>query len=479
MTALRVPAQRMTRRVASLWRNPGVARPATAMPRLWPTAWVTVLPLAMVLGTEYKFRQRTLADSLGGNVDPAILVELGVYGAVVGYLMLFVISPPRLQRPTAVQFFMRGYAAAMMVSVVYSEYPQLGAVRGAQLLVMVLCASAIATRAGRIQMHQLAHGYLALVTLSVLIGMVYRVPFSHLQRNRFSWIYMHPVTAGAMLALGLVFAMGLMTNRSERRYGLDHWPRPLYLISIVIMARALLGTQTRGAIGAAAAGLFVTVLLTIPRRERLPLLVVSGLGGAIGLGLFIGPILTFLARGESAENLATVSNRTELWGIAIDLVSQRPATGWGLATSRGIFYDRVGLGGAHNAFVNVLVDGGIVGLSLWVLFVGAVIAGVRRLYRAGHRDAPLLAGLVTTMMVNGLTVEGVGSGIGMSALWLLLTGAWVGVAQREVAQDRVRPTAPVALHRLNRQRAEESRDPRPPTSGRTAGVNDRLRPTPP
>lgn len=36
------------------------------------------------------------------------------------------------------------------------------------------------------------------------------------------------------------------------------------------------------------------------------------------------------------------------------------------------------------------------------------------------------------MMVNGLTVEGVGSGIGMSALWLLLTGAWVGVAQRQV-----------------------------------------------
>ena len=431
-------AQRTTRRVTSLWRNPGVARPATAMPRLWPTAWVTVLPIAMILGTEYKFRQRALADSLSGSADPTVLVELGVYACVIAYLVLFVISPPQLRRPTAVQFFMRGYALAMFLSVAYSEYPQLGAVRGAQLLVTVVCASAIATRASRRQMLQLAHAFVALVSTSVVIGVFYRVPFSHLQKDRFSWLYMHPVTAGAMLALALVLALGLMTHRNELPYGLDHWPRPFYLISMAMMVRALLGTETRGAIGAAVAGLFVAGFLTVPRRERLPLAVVAGTGGGIAIGMFLQPILTFLARGESAENLATVSNRTELWGIAIDLVSQRPVTGWGLATSRGIFYDKVGLGGAHNAFVNVLVDGGLVGATLWMCFVLSIAAGIRRLYRAGHRDAPMLAGLWTALMVNGLTVEGVGSGIGMSALWMLLTGAWVGVLQRELSAQRER-----------------------------------------
>lgn len=403
------------------------------MPRLWPTAWVTILPVAMILATEYKFRQRTLADSLSGSVDPAVLVELAVYGLVVSYLVLFVVSPPQLRRPTAIQFFMRGYAVAMMLSVAYSEYPQLGAVRGAQLLITVLCASAIATRAGRRQMLQLAHAYVALVCASVFIGLWYRVPFSHLQASRFSWIYMHPVTAGAMLALGLVIATGLMTNRSALPYGLDHWPRPVYLAALAVMLGGLLATETRGAIGAAVAGLFVTVFLTIPRRERLPVGLVAGLGGGLAIALFIGPIVTFLARGESAENLATVSNRTELWGIAIDLVAERPLTGWGLATSRGIFYDKVGLGGAHNAFVNVLVDGGLIGAGLWLCFVIAVGWGIRRLQKIGHRDAPLLAGLLATLTVNGLTVEGVGSGIGMSALWLLLVGAWVGVLQREVA----------------------------------------------
>ena len=259
-------------------------------------AWVTILPMAMILATEYKFRQRTLDDSLSGSADPAVLVELAVYGAVLAYLLLFVVSPPQLRRPTAIMFLMRAYAAAMLVSVLYSEYPQLGAVRGAQLVITVLCAGAIAVRATRRQMLQLAHAYVGLVTISVYIGLYYRVPFSHLQKDRFSWIYMHPVTAGAMLALGLVFVAGLSTNHNPLRYGLDHWPRPVYAVSAVTMLAALLGTQTRGAIGAVVPGLFVTVYLTIPRQNRLPLLVVGGLGSGLSVWLFADKIFTYLAR---------------------------------------------------------------------------------------------------------------------------------------------------------------------------------------
>lgn len=412
------------------------ARPDTGLPRLWPVVWVTVLPMAMILATEYKLRQRELNDSLSGSADPAVLLELGVYAAVLVYLVLFVISPPRWQRPTAIQFFMRGYALAMFVSVAYGTYVALGAVRGVQLLIMVICASAIATRADRRQVLQLAHAYVALVTLSVFVGLVYRVPFSINQVDRFNWLYVHSVTAGAMLALAMVIALALLTNGGRHRSGSTRWPRALYLACLAVMTAALVATETRGAIGAAVAGIFVVVFLTVPRRERLPLAVL----GALGLGLVVSlswdQILTYLARGESAKTLATVSNRTELWGIAADLVQERPLTGWGLATSRGIFFDRVGLGGAHNAFINVAVDGGLVGLGLWLALVVAIAAGITRLQRVRHADAPLLAGLLVTLLVNGLTVEGVGSGIGQSFLWLLLCGAWVGVLQREIAGRR-------------------------------------------
>ncbi|MFN8050392.1 MAG: O-antigen ligase family protein [Acidimicrobiales bacterium] len=429
-------------------------RPSSGLPRLWPRAWVTILPMAMILGTEYKLRQRQLAQSLDGAVDSAVLIELAVYALVVAYLVLFVMSPPRWQRPTAIQFFMRGYAVAMFLSVAYSEYPKLGAVRGMQLLVAVMCASAIASRATRRQILQLAHAYLVLVTVSVFVGLVYRVPFSINQEDRFNWLYVHSVTAGAMLTLGLVIGTALLTNRSRLPYGSAHWPRLGYVFCLAVMTGGLIGTETRGAIGAAVAGLFVVVFLTVPRTERLPLGIVGGLALGLTVALFWDKILTYLERGESVKTLSTVSNRTELWSIALNLVKERPITGWGLSTSRGIFFDKVGLGGAHNAVINVAVDGGLVGLALWTSFVVAIAVGIVRLYRHGHRDAPLLAGLLTALMVNGLTVEGVGSGIGVSSLWLLLCGAWVGVLQRDLAGSTARTTA-TRVELIRDQRAAE------------------------
>ncbi|MEZ5321675.1 MAG: O-antigen ligase family protein [Microthrixaceae bacterium] len=407
-----------------------------------PTIWVTVCPLVLMVGTEYKFRHREVGDSLSGAADPTVLLELGLYAAVLGYLLLFVLSPPRLRRPTAILFVMRAYAATMFVSVAYGTYPTLGAVRGAQLLVMVTCAGAIAGRATRAQMVQLARGFVILVAGSAVLGIWFRVPYSHLQADRFSWFYVHPVTAGAMLALALVLTAGLLGEPPRRSHPLDRWLGPLSLVLMAGMSLALLETRTRGALFAAIPGLALVGYLSTPRRNRLPLAVLGGVATIIPLWLFAGPIYTFLARGESAANLATVSNRTELWSIAFDLVRERPLIGWGLATSRGIFYKRVGLGGAHNALVNVLVDGGLVGAGLWLALIGAIIVGIVRLSHHGHRDVPVLSGLLLTLMVNGLTVEGVGSGIGMSALWLLLLGAWVCVDQREVASALVgRPHA--------------------------------------
>ena len=428
------------------------------LPSLWTDTWPAVLGLAMILGTEYKFRQRELNDSLSASVDLAIVVELAVFALVAGYLIGYVVTPPRWNRPTAVQFFMRGYTAAMVMSVMYSSYVVLGAVRAMQLCIMVAFSSAIAANARRGQVLQLAHAYVGLVTLSVFIGLVYRVPFSPLQAHRFNWLYVHSVTAGAMLALGITIALGLATNHSRFRLGAQRWPRPLYLTCLAVMGAALVATQTRGAVIAAIAGVFVVIYLTVPVRERIPLGVLGFVGLALAVFSFWPVILAYLAGGEPTENLTTVSNRTELWGIAVDLVSQKPLTGWGLSTSRGVFYDRVGLGGAHNAFINVAVDGGLIGLGLWLGLVIAIGLGIARLQRLRHGDAPLLGGVLACLMVNGFTVEGVGSGVGVSALWLLILGAWVGVLQREVGPTQRNTQGTMALTPLAaRERATRER----------------------
>lgn len=409
------------------------SRTARTLPRLWPTAWVTILPLLMIIGTEYKFRKRTLASSLDGSIDLAIILELVIYGFVLAYLLLFVTTPPRWRRPTAVQFTLRGYTLVMVASVIYGLYPQLGAVRAVQLVIMAIFAGAVANRATRFQMHQLAHAYLAMITMSVFLGLIWRVPFSINQVNRFNWMHVHSVIAAAMLALAVVIGASLLIRPRTPKDGVPYMPRAIYGFCVVVCTAALIATETRGSLAASFVGIGVVVFLTVPRRERVPLGVIAVLGIGLAVAVFITPILNYLSRGESTESITTLSNRTLLWDIAFRLVGERPLTGYGLTASRGVFFEAVHLGGAHNAFVNVLVDGGIIAAALWIGLVVAIGAGIHAAGRRHDRDAPLLAGLLVTLMVNGLTTEGVGSGSGVSALWLFILAGWIGVLQREWA----------------------------------------------
>jgi len=163
----------------------------------------------------------------------------------------------------------------------------------------------------------------------------------------------------------------------------------------------------------------------------------AALGGTGVVAIFGSEgVAAYLARGESAQSLQNLNSRLPLWELAIELVGERPLLGWGLGASRGLFYDRIGLGGAHNAYVNVVVDSGLLGLAAWLAMVGAVCVGIARLHRARHNHAVLLAGVMACQLTNAMTTEGMGSGAGVSTIWLLLTAGWVGVAQRDVARRR-------------------------------------------
>ncbi|MEI2655114.1 MAG: O-antigen ligase family protein [Microthrixaceae bacterium] len=174
------------------------------------------------------------------------------------------------------------------------------------------------------------------------------------------------------------------------------------------------------------------------------------------------------SRGESTESITTLSNRTLLWDIAFQLVGERPLTGYGLTASRGVFFEAIHLGGAHNAFVNVLVDGGIVAAGLWLGVIVTIGIAIRNAARRRDVDTALLAGLLVTLMVNGLTTEGVGSGSGVSALWLFILAGWVGVMQREWAAHR---RSPRVVHRNVVQRTPV----RPRSTHPTAPTGDRRR----
>jgi O-antigen ligase len=318
----------------------------------------------------------------------------------------------------------------MCASVAWAVYPPLAVVRGWQFLVTAALAAAIAQLGSRLDLHRLAHLYIYVVSASVLFGTQVHFKRQRLLIHRFNWLHVHPVIAGTYLGLGVVLTLWLVLNRKERP-GLPSAPLAVYFVALALLAGGLIGTQTRGALGGCAAG--CAVLLLITYRTRLLELVAFGAVGAIVVALlFLGTILTFLARGESSQELTSFNGRTPLWSQAYHLFLQSPLIGYGTTASRGLFWENVHLGGAHNAAVNVIVDGGLIALFLWL----AILIGMVRLLRpllhtpAGAIDVPVIGAALAYLFVNGFTTEGLGYVGNVSSIWLFVLVGWLGILAR-------------------------------------------------
>lgn len=186
------------------------------------------------------------------------------------------------------------------------------------------------------------------------------------------------------LCLGLIFSGSIEREK-----------RPLYIFAAVMMAIALVMTNSRGGIISLVAEIFFLVLLTgFGRREvgretsdkgaRVrTALVRAGLALSLVVGLFAGVVLF---GGESALSrfVGTVNaedpttGRAHFWSTSLKIIQDHPVMGVGLGafhlaytrydTRNGLFR----LEQAHNDYLQVLTDAGILGALLGLFFIGAL-----------------------------------------------------------------------------------------------------------
>jgi O-antigen ligase len=195
--------------------------------------------------------------------------------------------------------------------------------------------------------------------------------------------------AGYMeMTLGLTLGL-LFSGAVERE------KRPLYLFAAGMMGVALIMTNSRGGIISLVAEIFFLVLLTgLGRRygadeegdkgTRIRVaLVRTGLALGLVVALFAGVLLL---GGESALTrfVGTVNaddpttGRAHFWSTSLKIIQDHPVTGVGLGgfhlaytrydTRNGLFR----LEQAHNDYLQVLTDAGIIGLLLGLFFVGVL-----------------------------------------------------------------------------------------------------------
>jgi O-antigen ligase len=422
----------------------------TGARRFHPRRALWLLPLIAIVATEYKIRRRDINEALGGSIDRAILVELALYGGL-GLWAVWRLAPTR-PRLTPLLVAMWGYVLTTATSSLYSTFPLLGLARGVQLVIVAAVVHALATDGLIGHISRLVHAWIVLITVSIGVGLVYVAPTTGPQVGRFTWLYVHSVSAGSMLTLSVTMLFGLWLSAGRRDNPIaTAWPRWAYGALLMLHIVFLLATRTRGSIGGGFVALAVMAWVWSGQRAKPQLVLGSFVAGGAFLLAFGGPVLSFLTRGESAEKIGTFNRRTEIWTLAWDSFVSHPLQGLGFTSAKGVFFDETGLGGAHNALINVMIDTGLVGLTWWIALLVSVGVAINRIGRgaqhsdvsigasgSGRSDRLILIGMLVASLINGITTEGLGAGVNVSAIWLYLMVAWLCVLHRTGIPDDTR-----------------------------------------
>ncbi len=165
----------------------------------------------------------------------------------------------------------------------------------------------------------------------------------------------------------------------------------------------------------------------------------------VGMVTCVVALLMFVGAGEgllskSVTNFTT--KRNELWNKSFRVVQKRPLTGYGYGNADTVLgqhkrFARVGLdepmeGGAHNCFINALLDGGWMGLIFVVAFFVIIVMDSENMSVGAAKNIlfALLIGLWARGFVETSGLLGVGDGVGDYVSWLALA-AYYGQYKHE------------------------------------------------
>jgi O-antigen ligase len=255
------------------------------------------------------------------------------------------------------------------------------------------------------------------------------------------------------LALPMAWFLGM-----RHRQPLIRWICRAYL-PVGILAIGLTGSR---------GGLLVTIvaLLIVPlTMDRLTpgrlLTAVALLVGSAGLAVAYVPqtIVERLSTTGAEVQGARFGGRFKFWVAVVDAFMQRPVTGYGTSSFVAVIRPRLGAlsNVAHNTYLTVLVEQGIVGLGLYLMMFVAVYRSVFRLPKLERRFAlTLLATLAIAIL--SLTWEDA------KPVWFILA-ALLGLSQAWASEAGgvVRPFGPPRTGAALRPRAA-ARRPEPLTT---------------
>ncbi len=408
---------------SSEWATTVVVAPFLLFPLISPPLTVVAL---IVLAFSHLFHLKR-----HGEPWPTTPLNLSLLLLLLATGISSLVTPePQLTIPKVAGIIL-GMATFRSISLVVRRGRQVGPVLAAYLL-LALAAMLVGLAGTR-------WGYRK---VAFLTDMAMRIPHLALRLPELPQGRINPNQLATVPLFSLPLLLALLIGQKSASASLfparSRWAPTILVLSAVIGAGVLVFTQSRSAwMGAAAATLFlicaIVVPTDIPRRGAV-------VWGAWMLTCLAGAGVLEIA-GLSATRVFSpnpqlgiaLPGRQEAWQHALWLIQDFPLTGTGPGAFRSLapdlypflfFRPHQFIGDAHQTFLQVGVDIGILGLVGYLsLFLTALFMGTRMISSHDHIMRTLGGGITATMV--GIHVYGMFNALSLGAkpalfLWFLL-----------------------------------------------------------
>lgn len=396
-----------------------------------PTDWFTV-PFSGDLG-----------EGAQANASTGPLASL-VFAGVAG--VAFMIALPRIELIIDVSrrnLPLLSFVCWSLLSFLWSADPSTTLRRGTALLLTVFVGFYCVLRFTQAQLLRLA-AIAASIGLVINLAWVVLLPQYGLQTGEeggsWSGVFVNKNSLGQFATLSLVVLVMEVLNRRSSAL----WAAPL----LVVGAIELYSSQSKTSLAAAfLLGGLLIVFTTFRSRKTLFGAVAVSLGTASVAGFLFGiAALPFITR--LLDKDITLTGRTQLWSDIIDQLGRRPILGYGYEAywngwdspaaeiwRRNTWTPPT----AHNAPLDYILQLGVVGLALFLVFLVTSVVRSTRMVRDVSGWAaitPLM--LVSFMLMFSVTESGV---VDRTLAFLLITAFTSGTF--------LRPASPLPEHHLS------------------------------
>ncbi len=339
----------------------------------WQGMWLLLFVSGLV------FRDRSIQEIQGEALDGWALFRVGCVTAT-GMILLLKMALRRSEWPSylirGVVAWLATYSSICLISSLWSVFPSWTLYKSCEYFVDVAALAAVVASARSADAYKRLFDWtwtlVGLLTISVWIGLAVRpqdalIPSVGIFGVQLAGVMpnVNPNSVGEFGALiGLIAICRLLRGNKENAQ--RAWYGALLLFGLATMCFA----QARSGILGFVVGL--VIVLVVSGRVTIG---VALLGSAavilIAAGNAWGVFSDFMRRGESQEELYTLSSRVEWWSLAWPKILEHPFIGYGAFAGARFFVmaeNGLDVAGIHSDWVETLV-----GTGLWG-FVPALLA---------------------------------------------------------------------------------------------------------